>query len=156
MSMPEPYGITLFCDDIRQEVGGKLSYMGIYGPEMLLFGPKPAVLPKLCIAVHLNVPAAVARGQVELVVFQHAGETTTDVVRVVADLEGVETTPSDEDLFVAANFHLNAAPFQILEDCLLQVRAFVAGAEIKLGGLNIRFQHGDWTGNEPAPPQSAS
>ena len=27
---------TIFCDDVRQESGNKLSYMGIYGRNLLL------------------------------------------------------------------------------------------------------------------------
>ena len=47
-----PYGYTIFCDDFRQEIGGKLSYMGIYRGKLILNKPLPASLLKLCLAIH--------------------------------------------------------------------------------------------------------
>lgn len=39
---------TILCDDIRQEVGNKISLMGIYGKEVII--PEiPFVFPKLCL-----------------------------------------------------------------------------------------------------------
>lgn len=35
------------CDDIRQELGNKISLMGIY-PGNVMFMPIPSVIPKLC------------------------------------------------------------------------------------------------------------
>ncbi|QMV02550.1 hypothetical protein GHV40_14155 [Devosia sp. D6-9] len=138
--MPEPYGIALFCDDIRQEVGGKASYMGIYGTDMLINGPKPALLPKLAIAAHILIPVSLARGTLDVVVNQVSGETTQELIRMTADLTEVDEMPDgDYQGFFGANFHLNAVPFQILDDCTLKVRAYVAEKEIKLGGLSIRF-----------------
>lgn len=44
-----------FCDDIRQEAGGKLSFMGVYAQKMLL--PKfPARLMKLCVHIDFCGP----------------------------------------------------------------------------------------------------
>jgi hypothetical protein len=39
---------TILCDDIRQELGNKISLMGIYGKEIIV--PSiPFTLPKLCL-----------------------------------------------------------------------------------------------------------
>ena len=40
---------TTFCDDIRQEIGGKLSYMGVYSSDLYV-GGFPITLPKFCVA----------------------------------------------------------------------------------------------------------
>ncbi len=46
---PQPIS-AIYCDDIRQEIGGKHSYMGVYGSDLVL--PSfPAAIPKLCIAM---------------------------------------------------------------------------------------------------------
>lgn len=47
----------VYCDDIRQELGSKFSYMGVYGSDLVLQS-LPATLPKLCIAVKLVTDAA--------------------------------------------------------------------------------------------------
>jgi len=47
---------TLFCDDIRYETEGKLSFIGVYSGG--LFVPAfPVTLPKLCLSVKIVTPA---------------------------------------------------------------------------------------------------
>lgn len=45
----------IFCDDIRHEMGNKLSFMGCY-QSVLLVPAMPAVLPKLCVYVSAWTP----------------------------------------------------------------------------------------------------
>ena len=45
------WGSTIFCDDIRQEVAGKYSLMGIYENEMLFQTEPPWVLQKMCLLI---------------------------------------------------------------------------------------------------------
>jgi hypothetical protein len=35
---PPPEGFAFFCDDVREEVGGKVSYMGVLGPRVRASG----------------------------------------------------------------------------------------------------------------------
>lgn len=47
---------TIFCDDIREEVGGKVSLIGTYGGDMLV--PYfPAQILKFCLQVRVLTPA---------------------------------------------------------------------------------------------------
>lgn len=44
------YHYSLACDDIREEVGNKLSFMGVYGKNIVI--PKtPFVFPQICVAI---------------------------------------------------------------------------------------------------------
>lgn len=43
---------TLICDDIREEIGNKTSYIGVY--HDIIVEKIPLLLPKLSIAVRLN------------------------------------------------------------------------------------------------------
>ena len=52
------YGHVVFCDDVRQEIDGKLTLVGVYNSNLTVFGGFPAVLPKLCVVVWLNGPLA--------------------------------------------------------------------------------------------------
>jgi len=47
----------IFCDDIRNEVGNKLSFMGIYGGELQV-EQIPAVIQKICIVSYCETSAA--------------------------------------------------------------------------------------------------
>jgi len=44
---------VILCDDVRNEVGNKLSFMGVYGPELWV-GKVPALMPHLCFVVMLD------------------------------------------------------------------------------------------------------
>ena len=46
---------AMFCDDIRQEIGGKLSFMGCYQGELIV-PMAPVVLPKLCLYATIWTP----------------------------------------------------------------------------------------------------
>lgn len=47
------YAALILCDDVREEVGGKLSMMGIYHKDVVL-PQMPMVLRSLCVCVILN------------------------------------------------------------------------------------------------------
>lgn len=49
--------IAQFCDDIRQEVGNKFSFMGCY-QDVMVVQQFPAQLPKLCAHVIVLTPAS--------------------------------------------------------------------------------------------------
>lgn len=51
--MTDRFAFCLFCDDARQEVGNKLSLMGIYGNALQVAGVAPVPLLKLVAAVWL-------------------------------------------------------------------------------------------------------
>jgi len=46
---------SIFCDDIRHEVGGKVSYIGVYNGQMWAL-EFPITLPKLCVGFKLVIP----------------------------------------------------------------------------------------------------
>lgn len=48
---------TIFCDDIRHEVGNKLSLIGVYNGQMYV-QQFPVTIPKLCLVAMLVTPAA--------------------------------------------------------------------------------------------------
>ncbi len=52
MDVAKKYHVIL-CDDVRNEVGNKLSFMGVYGPELWV-GKVPAMMPHLCFVVMLD------------------------------------------------------------------------------------------------------
>ena len=59
----EIFGHTIFSDDLRHEVGGKTSYIGVYN-SVMFFSPDhsfPISVPILSLAVHLYMPTSVDR-----------------------------------------------------------------------------------------------
>ncbi|MNF75082.1 hypothetical protein D3C84_571360 [compost metagenome] len=49
------FAYSTICDDVRQEVNGKMSYMGVYQGNMLC-QEFPLQLPKLCIGITVVTP----------------------------------------------------------------------------------------------------
>jgi hypothetical protein len=47
---------TLYCDDVRQEVGGKMTFVGAYQRQMQAEQPGELILPKLCIVITAQTP----------------------------------------------------------------------------------------------------
>jgi hypothetical protein len=52
------YGYSIFCDDIRNEQGGKLSFIGCYNGVIFICGAFSLVLPRLCVHTHIVSPAS--------------------------------------------------------------------------------------------------
>jgi hypothetical protein len=48
---PDVFGYTVFCDDIRIELGGKVTFVGAYTAQMFVHGTFPATLPKFALGV---------------------------------------------------------------------------------------------------------
>jgi hypothetical protein len=107
---------TLFCDDLRQEAGGKLSAMGIYQGLMTI--PVDAVLlPKLVAWTVLKFPVSNLDSQASVLLmdeervlssatldFAHAGQLDAD--QAAADLARTVTTLNVP--FVLAPFQAQA------------------------------------------------
>lgn len=47
------YAHAIYCDDIRNEIGGKMTLVGIYSGQ-LLAAAVPCTLPKLCLVLTLS------------------------------------------------------------------------------------------------------
>lgn len=58
---------VVFCDDIRQEVGGKVTLVGVYATDIIVTRI-PFVLPKFCVRAKLDFPSkAKHSAQMELI-----------------------------------------------------------------------------------------
>lgn len=120
-----------YCDDIRSELGNKISLIGIYGADLLL--PElPAVLPKLCIYAQvygeLETPLD---GDVE--------------VRVLLDDDVIASSisqPKSTNLlprhFVKMVTHIILSPFSVEKESILRVRLYHEGKEYRASSLRIK------------------
>jgi len=140
-----PNGHVIFCDDVRYELNNKVTLVGIYGTEMLLFGDAPLTLTGLRAVVDFKIDpeSAPLHGVIKII------KSGSEEVLCQQDFAFPEA--QDE----LANFPIHPEEFQqadtglnvhflignvlIDEPCRLKVRAFVGTDEIRLGSLNIRF-----------------
>lgn len=163
-SFNEPFGSCIFCDDIRSEVGGKASYMGVYYGSMHV--PSfPITLAKFGIAVLWNEPIEMARARNWSVPIRVFGLDPSNSEPLIAGelpiipeeayaLAEKSTLPSDPDVpkLMLANVVFLIAPFVIPQPGRIKVRAhYRDDYVIKLGSLRVELPLG-----QPAPTVSST
>lgn len=143
---------TLFCDDIRHEEGGKLSFMGVYSSG--LFVPAfPATLPKLCLSVKIISPAGEPLRELSLRISRDE-ETLQEIA--LGEEQLAEASDSTEDMteeqrkerIQMAQFMLVFSPIQFDGPCTLRVRVQTEDGE--LHGMSLKVDQA------PQPAEIAS
>jgi hypothetical protein len=134
--MPEPFGISLFCDDIRDEINGKKTYVGVHDRILKIDASKPARLSRLCIVSHIVVPSDFEFDALQHdLVLKRAG---TEEVLGSSLHEAPPRTAAPAHAFKAI-IEMQISPLEILENCSLWVRAAFGETVMILGTLSIRF-----------------
>lgn len=141
-----PHGFTLFCDDIRQEVGGKQTLVGVYNAIIYVFGDFPTVIPKLAFSTHYREPASLpVASTLTCSIFLEANGTEQLLTQSTLDLNAMRNGPGLRDLSVPgepgkySEGILNGlfSPLVIAAPSRLKVRAYRDGEEVRLGTLTI-------------------
>lgn len=138
------WGFTIFCDDIRHEIGGKKSYIGCYFNELIIDGSLPVTLPKLSFVVNIVLPFLnSSKGELLVYLPTDADEPTirSELPRVTDEDraqfgQAFDRTDADRELRVMAEFVM--APFEVPKAGAIRVVALVEGEEIPCGRLDIR------------------
>ncbi|HEY4369127.1 MAG TPA: hypothetical protein VGN07_17970 [Steroidobacteraceae bacterium] len=132
-----PVVYTIFCDDLRQEVGNKVSYMGVY-QGILYVEAFPVFLPKLCAAVTLRV---LMDRRPKRLLFRMLMEDTViaerafDTQLMAQDQTAVDT--NHDAIYATALFQFT--PFAAEAPARLKSRVYFDDQELKAGALNIRM-----------------
>jgi hypothetical protein len=140
------FGYSIFCDDIRSEPGGKLSFIGCYNGVIFVPPKFPSVLSRFCVHIHIFSPATepfssiVARcyapGDDKPIVEEPIEPPKFQEQRqLVERLEKDAAAP----LYIVAATSLIFAPLNLRGPGLLRVRAAIDGAaeELQLGSLRV-------------------
>lgn len=143
---PEAYGYTIFCDDIRAEVDGKVTYVGAYSGTMFVRGTFPVTLPKFALGIvylqrhdkvmlpitfHVFLPEAKDEPSIVAEMSEEAARSAMLLGQDLAQRVGTEAA------FTTLYSHLTFAPFRIAQLGLLRVRAVRGDHLIRLGTLQI-------------------
>ena len=153
------FGHSIFCDDIRNEVGGKLSFIGCYNGVIFVPPEFPLVIPRFCIHLQIFSPAQkpyssiVARcyaPSVDAPILEMPVETPEqhEQQALLAGLEKERSAP----LYIVAATSLIFTPLRILSTGLLRVRAMIDGEneELRLGSIRVEVRPDDLTGPLPS------
>ena len=136
----KPDGYTIFCDDIRQEVGNKHSLMGIYGHEMLVHNPFPLTMRMGLYIVFREDPSA-PLGDLTLCIYSPGDpqDKPSYKAEIARSAENIPPPPPDLDQAARRTFVLNiVSAINLTEAGKVKVRMIVEGEEIKLGTLTVK------------------
>lgn len=144
----EPYGTTIFCDDIRHEVNGKLTLVGCYSAVLNFNGPAPGLLPTFAALVNIRIPKLINFNTIKLRVLKEGGSEVDEIFEMEvgvdekakrAAFEG-EDTKNKEEKILSMTFPLQWSPLEVKKSGFIKVRAHLDdGKEIRLGALKINF-----------------
>ena len=140
------YGYCIFCDDIRNEVGEKLSFIGCYNGTMFVAQKFPMTLPKFCAHVTLVTPSTQPYRSIVLKCYgpgedrplleERLETPQMDEQEEIADkVQRVEVAP----VSIVAAASLVFSPLKIRQPGLISVRAVIDGAqgEVNIGSLIV-------------------
>jgi hypothetical protein len=132
---------TIFCDDIRQEIGGKLSYIGVYNAQM--FVPSfPITLPKLCLAMSVITPVDTPFRKLAMRILKddtQLAEGVLDETQLAGAVQAFADVPEDErkERVQVLQSMFVFSPFLLEGSCTLRVRVETESGELRGGGLRI-------------------
>ncbi|MFD3301947.1 DUF6941 family protein [Aquipseudomonas alcaligenes] len=138
MSALNRHASVIYCDDIRYEIGGKVTYVGTYGDAMFL-KEFPATIPKLWISIRVVTPSQEPFKEIRVAVFQDdclIAETTAS-----PDPTQPLPTPTSEEVIHAqtGTFVYCISPLVLEHECIIRVRVFEDDTEVIRGNaLHIK------------------
>ncbi len=139
-----PWGDTLFCDDVRLEEGGKFTIVGMYpSGDIVLHGPLPALLTKLCMLISYWESPGESDEPVKIVITLPGDEPDSPAATIDLPMDQMRkiAPPNDSDArdpFLGARANIALAPVVIRQLGRIRVRAFRGEKEIPLGALMVK------------------
>jgi hypothetical protein len=157
------YGYSIFCDDIRQEANGKVTFVGVYTRHMVVHGQFPVLLPKLGVWIqynqrpeHITKPIRFAiflptdAEDSPSIVMEVPPEQTEEAIAKSGYLAKDFSLVDDKDpVFVGLGTQTVFSPFVIPSPGLIKVRAIRDDKLVRLGGLAVYGPEGP----SAPPPQ---
>jgi hypothetical protein len=142
----EPFGTAVFCDDIRFELSNKISLVGVYGYEMVLFGSFPATLPKLGIFSAVRFPKTQKIPSVKILIYfpgdqEDSPSHTQDIPIQLAPDDFPTPDPSefpDPSEYYGFNYPILFSPIILRQSGYIRIRAVEGDTRIKVGTMKVR------------------
>lgn len=131
---------VIYCDDVRMELGGKLSFMGVYRSELFASG-FPIVLSKFCI--HMSAFTPIADPFQELIFRILKDDDILAEIPVHEDkLKAIaQAAPEDdEEGITIIRVGINFVPLELNGPCKLRIRVVTEAEELKGLSLDVSLR----------------
>jgi hypothetical protein len=138
-----PGGFVIFCDDVRFELGGKTTYVGVYGDEMLFSSSGPVQVPQLCAVIAFRIYAdqapfegtfRITKASDEKVLAEGPFEFSSDDENGSEPYFGSEPDPA---VYLEQNIVVTLRKFVIDKSDRIKVRAYWGDNEYRLGSMQV-------------------
>lgn len=139
--LSHPYLHATFCDDVRQEVTGKMLYIGVYSGE-LISPAYPVLLPKLAVIAHYAYPFEDQPGDSAAEAKSISLMLDDEELLELPRFDGPAPSPTGEEggRGLLMTFMMNMAPFQLSRPGRLRVKIkCVDGRELLSNALICRL-----------------
>ena len=141
----EPFGTTVFCDDIRFETFNKISLVGIYGPELIHFSKFPLWLPKFGIYISVRFPGNYKIDGAKFLMYFPGDpeDAPTSTIDLPWKTDGISPMPDPKDFpdlinVYGFNQHFIFSPITIKQAGYIRIRILEGTNRIKIGVLKLR------------------
>ncbi len=147
-----PSGFSIFCDDIRDEVSGKKSLIGVYDGAMMIANPAPVIIPQLCVLTTMWFDDEMLQKKVTLkIIFEDENFVEQEIAAMETELpadvsqEGLDLLFSDKDGARSPQLKSEAriANLVLTNNGRIKVRLYVDDYVFALGSLRVIFQPQD-------------
>ena len=131
---------TLWCDDIRQELGNKPSFMGVYVGGLVL-PALPTVMAKLCVWITVSSPVQEPVHKLSVRIVRDDGLVLIEAPE--AALAGDNALPSAGHTRLTMMLGFAIGPIELPANCkYFQVRATADGIELEGSKLWVQANPG--------------
>ena len=147
---------VIYCDDVRNELNNKTSFIGIYGSDLFV-SEMPAVLPQLFLVISVVTDAADPIESLRIVISRDDEQVaeispSADVLAKGRQQAQANSPPGAQSLPAVYTIGavLKIAPFPIERQGVLRVKATTEREELRGPGLRIGLAP---SAKEPATPE---
>lgn len=154
---PDCFGFTIFCDDIRDEIGGKHSFIGTYSGRLFVHGDFPLAIPKFGFGISYAQRREVFDPIVEIRIYLpgdsdeqpsiQTGLSEQDMRSGASEAQTrLDSIPDAIGRYIVLRHNLVLAPLVISQAGMIKVRAVRGDTLVRIGSLQIH------RASLPAPP----
>ena len=135
---------TIYCDDVRHELGGKLSLIGVYNGQLYV-QEFPVTIPKLCFVTALVTPAAKVPKNIKFRVLKDSEplvdlDATPEYLQQLANArEPAAPQPKGTERVNTSQAEVCLTALVIEKPTVLRVVAVTDTGEVRSVGLQIQL-----------------
>ena len=138
------WGMTFFADDLREEISGKLSLIGVYQVDLIQQMDFPIILPKLALLIKYYEVRGTLSGDLSVRIFLPGDMDNAPTISwLIPESSKDEARPlyaqdPDSEMLIQLTMPIVISPLSIKEEGFIKVRIQCGDTIIRLGRLMIR------------------